>query len=86
VSRYTLTLKPVNKQGTRVVLVADAGIWVYALVVIIKKAGAVCKNRDKQLTHIVRVMGSFILIFPFRSLYPDCDQRDLEAVCKTSYI
>jgi len=43
-------------QGTQVLLGADAGIRIYALVDIKKRADTVCKNRDKQLTHIVRVI------------------------------
>ena len=45
----------------QVILVVDARIRVYALVDNYIRAGTVCKNRDKQLTHIDRVMRSILL-------------------------
>jgi len=66
VSRYKFTSKLELSQGIQALLGADAGIRVYGLVVIFKRVGAVCKNRDKQLTHIVRVRLRFYFFCPLK--------------------
>jgi len=61
VSRYKVGGEQFASQVNEVYLklLARSGfVWFHKAV---KKAGTVCKNRDKQMTHIVRVSKSVVI-------------------------
>jgi len=64
-------MKPELSQGTQVLLGADAGVRVYLILLSCQEsrstclpAGRVCKNCDKPINFIVRVMVSCLFFYP----------------------
>jgi hypothetical protein len=54
--------EPEKCHGAGFQLLADVRVWVQPPLRICLESRSKSKNRDKQLTHIVRVIGSFLFL------------------------